>query len=584
VITCKQISLKVGSVQLKISSSYTSSTDSVEDIEFGGSYDISLKRIEGTSDLIFDSEKRCPIIFYENKEYWIQFNFDEPKDIESNNILEVIRKSEDRKTYIIRFNSVNYVGIINLSLYGIYQSIIEVESKKIDYQEEYNLLLLKISELGIDLTTRASSFFQVPVSHTDRIENDSHLLNSKLSFIRSKILSGEFEALYNSFLRKPFTKITVKHSEKYVWELEQFDLNNYLDGMYKETITSYDGSVLPLKVVSEFYDDTIDTIENQFIKHLLEIVLQLLNSVLVKVSLMQISFLKLEIEECITRCERILSNQIFQNISKLKYFPSKSNVLQTKHPYKELYRIYMLLFYEVEISDETLNTSMTTSLKDLPKLYEYWCFLNIVEILNTKYGEIDLIQQGFIKYNQDNLCFLIGSPEDGLTYIVNENKKIKLFYSKNYTSENIIYSGRSYSHTLDPDISVELFFNDVLVAIIHFDAKYKLDNFISFKNEDLDKMHTYKDAILGSIGAYVLYPGKETKNFIQEEKNQELADIIFPSVGAFVFNINNNNNAIEKNAIYNVLEKFINIETHLTSNGIFDENLKRYNYLKRLID
>jgi predicted component of viral defense system (DUF524 family) len=583
-ITCKEISLVVDNIQLKISSSYTSSTDSVEEIILGGEYAFALKRIEGNSDLIFDSEKRCPIIFYENKEYWIQINFIEPQEVESNKILEIIRKSEDRRSYTIRFNSANYVGILNLSLYGIFQSIIEIESLKINYQEEYNLLLLKISELGIDLTTRASSFFQVPVEHSERIENDSNLLNSKLSFIRSKILSGEFENLYNAFLRKPFTKITVRHNEKYIWELDRFDLNNYVDGLYKETIQASDGTSLPLKVVSEFYDDNLDTIENQFIKHLLEIVLQLLNSALQRIAAMNVSFLKLEIEECIKRCERILSNQIFQNISKLKFFPSKSNVLQTKYPYKELYRIYMLLFYEVEISDDTLNTSMTTSLKDLPKLYEYWCFLNVVEVLNTNFGEIDLIEQGFINYNPANLCFVIGSPTAGLTYNVSANKKIKLHYSKNYTSANIIYSGRSYSHTLDPDISVELFIEDILVAIIHFDAKYKLENFDSFKNEDLDKMHTYKDAILGSIGAYVLYPGKETQNFVQEERNQALPDLIFPSVGAFVFNINNNNSATEKNAIHDVLQKFVNIETHLTSNGIFDENLKRYNYLKRLID
>ena len=34
-----------------------------------------------------------------------------------------------------------------------------------------------------------------------------------------------------------------------------------------------------------------------------------------------------------------------------------------------------------------------------------------------------------------------------------------------------------------------------------------------FKNEDIYKMHTYRDAIRGCLGAYVLYPGTETRIF-----------------------------------------------------------------------
>ena len=48
-----------------------------------------------------------------------------------------------------------------------------------------------------------------------------------------------------------------------------------------------------------------------------------------------------------------------------------------------------------------------------------------------------------------------------------------------------------------------------------------------YKDGDIYKMHTYKDAILRSEGAYILYPGDSSKVFrgVEDEK--------IPSVGAF---------------------------------------------------
>ncbi|HHT18826.1 MAG TPA: hypothetical protein GXZ72_04640, partial [Methanobacterium sp.] len=48
-----------------------------------------------------------------------------------------------------------------------------------------------------------------------------------------------------------------------------------------------------------------------------------------------------------------------------------------------------------------------------------------------------------------------------------------------------------------------------------------------FKYGDLYKMHTYKDAILKTEGAYVLYPGDDRKIF-EVNENEPI-----PSVGAF---------------------------------------------------
>ncbi|OUS77298.1 hypothetical protein B1748_09155 [Paenibacillus sp. MY03] len=90
----------------------------------------------------------------------------------------------------------------------------------------------------------------------------------------------------------------------------------------------------------------------------------------------------------------------------------------------------------------------------------------------------------------------------------------------------------SYSKVYKPDFSILLKVNNQ-DHWIHFDAKYRLNNSIwtnqnddtststlndqigydgrSFNQDDLSKMHTYRDSILGSRGAFILYPADLSK-------------------------------------------------------------------------
>jgi len=82
---------------------------------------------------------------------------------------------------------------------------------------------------------------------------------------------------------------------------------------------------------------------------------------------------------------------------------------------------------------------------------------------------------------------------------------------------------------------------------LHFDSKYRLDFSkwkselsstdiaSSFKREDIHKMHTYRDAVLGTRGSYVLYPGNERINelYVRNPDKGYRDTALKPSVGAF---------------------------------------------------
>lgn len=84
-----------------------------------------------------------------------------------------------------------------------------------------------------------------------------------------------------------------------------------------------------------------------------------------------------------------------------------------------------------------------------------------------------------------------------------------VYYNKTFVGQRTGREG-SYSQSYRPDISLHW-----RNHWYHFDAKFKYavssdeDGCSRFvKKEDIDKMHTYKDAIIGTRSAWVLFPSE----------------------------------------------------------------------------
>ena len=88
-----------------------------------------------------------------------------------------------------------------------------------------------------------------------------------------------------------------------------------------------------------------------------------------------------------------------------------------------------------------------------------------------------------------------------------------------------------------------------------------------FKEGDIYKMHTYKDSILTTEGAYVLYPGNKTKQFFE-------SNTIIPSVGAF--SLTPGNDEIEENNLEMFIKKVL--KTLLFYQGLVTLDFESENY------
>lgn len=129
-------------------------------------------------------------------------------------------------------------------------------------------------------------------------------------------------------------------------------------------------------------------------------------------------------------------------------------------------------------------------------------------------------------------------------------------FSKVPENDDPIHNAGSWTMSMRPDYTLSLWSGNIseaeaeaqnLITHIHFDAKYRLNRVILedeknvseelyvekkeqelgvYKRADLLKMHAYKDAIRRTSGAYILYPGTESRAIKGYHE-------IVPGLGAF---------------------------------------------------
>jgi predicted component of viral defense system (DUF524 family) len=191
--------------------------------------------------------------------------------------------------------------------------------------------------------------------------------------------------------------------------------------------------------------------------------------------------------------------------------PAASTVLQRRRGYRDVFRHFSrlrLATRRLPLSQHEARDLLES--RDIARLYELWTYFAVVETMSE----------------------LLGPPASA---DVHEASTFQVDVRKGFTvrwrgGPAVVYNAcfgerpprRSYSLRLYPDVIVELPGGQVHVL----DAKFKLrwterdDNVeegarreSTSKEEDLYKMHAYRDAILGARSAWILYPGEELRFF-----------------------------------------------------------------------
>lgn len=466
---------------------------------------------------------------------------------------------------------------------------LEVQSVKTAYRQDYRHMLEEITEKCTDLLLQHSS----PVSQyfeTD-FNADAGTLYQRFAFIKSIIDTVEFSDSVHKIISAPVTRWKESEIIKDIRGIKRFNnsaikqlssASNRFDLPNDHHLKSILSSI-PSKLRVNNKTETVDTPENRFVKHVLVSFLSFCTDF--KMKLNENSRLKTEAALLVDKLDQLLSNAVFKEISNPTTLPLNSPVLQRKEGYREILRVWLMFDLAAKMVWHGGDDVYSGNKRDVAVLYEYWLFFKLLEIIKEVFKIDSLPTEKLIEETKDGLGLKLKQgkflPIEGICLAENRKLRLEFSYNKTFSGGSKYPSGGSWTRNLRPDYTLSIWpygieqeqaEEEELIVHIHFDAKYKIENLQAifgkednldeekeeqnkgtYKRADILKMHTYRDAIRRTAGAYVLYPGSVSDNKYGFHE-------LLPGLGAFAIRPSKTNNGSEEliKFLHEILAHFMN--------------------------
>ena len=423
---------------------------------------------------------------------------------------------------------------------------LEVQSVKASYREDYRMMLEEITEKCHDLILQHSSLT------SQKIESDyfrdPKTAYQRFAFVSSIINSLEFHDAVHKITLSPVTKWKEGESVKDIRAIKRFysstlrqisSVSNRIPlpeiHSLKEQFHSF-----PSKVKVKHKIETVDTPENRFIKYALMSFQSFCSDFKSKLS--DKSRITNETDLIIRKLEQFLSHSIFKEVSTPTTLPLNSPILQRKEGYREVLRSWLMFDLAAKLVWHGGEDVYSGNKRDVAVLYEYWLFFKLLEIIKEVFQIEPKNIEDLIKETNDGLGLQLKQgrflPIKGVYDAGTRKLNVEFSYNRTFNGDSRYPQSGSWTKDMRPDYTLSIWpfglnaesaEKEELIAHIHFDSKYKVDNIRdivgndddfreekldqsrgTFKRVDLLKMHSYKDAIRRTAGSYVLYPGTDT--------------------------------------------------------------------------
>lgn len=277
----------------------------------------------------------------------------------------------------------------------------------------------------------------------------------------------------------------------------------------------------PSELYCEEKYNTFDTNENRFVKFFLEHLIKSVAALQEGLSERNQGYLNPDIESKVSLLDQklscFLSAPLWKDVGQMTQVPTNSQVLQKKDGYRQLFRLHCLLHLLTGCDFDSQDFEDILETKKVSTLYEYWCFFVIKGILDRRSRPISTTR--IVESDPVESKMIMG-------FRIDYANGVALWYNRSYRCPS-----ESYSHDLRPDIAIVFNSREII-----FDAKFKgkveedAGGVGSFDWDEIDKMHTYRDALANVDGAFILYPGGET---VPELFEVHGATARYEGVGAF---------------------------------------------------
>lgn len=423
----------------------------------------------------------------------------------------------------------------------------EVRSLKINFDSEYQAMMLRIASEGAELVQR--SFAESTSTFRPTGTQPAETIYQKFAFLQSILDSSDFLEAIEQIRHRPHSQHravgrqvdparSVRPSARLLRELvgpgERQPIPHEVASMRS----------LPKRVRDVEHIESFDTMPNRFVKFALErwklLAGQVAHCLAAGKSDDRGRREARVVEERLARMLRIPALAV---AGRLRQLPQSNTVLAARAGYREVYRAFLVGDVAASIEWEGRADVFRAGQRDIATLYEYWVFLELLRIIDGL-GGFEFERRGLIQREVNGLQ--LNLRRDGTTVLRGHGSRngrsisLELWFNKTFRGGQTTRG--SWTVQMRPDCSLQIRPDDssTNTTWIHFDAKYrinKVEQLLNFesdtydgpsaKTDDLRKMHAYRDAIHRTSGAYVLYPGvAESKRFQQFHE-------VLPGLGAF---------------------------------------------------
>lgn len=415
---------------------------------------------------------------------------------------------------------------------------IEIFPSKIDYKDDYKELLRDVNEEIYNLAYGFLRSTYLGGELTNKSSNTYSEFYSILNYIYEKLIKAINIVIYN-----PHHGL-VKDSKICKYNSLRNITNETIKWLEKRpnVMKNVEGRYIASEALQISKRITYNTNENRFLKFIL---LRISKKIDMFINRYNKSYWSKD-EEVINKLflmkkniTKIVNASFLKEVSNIQQNISVSLVFSMASGYREIYKYYLMLQKGLNINSNIFAISM----KDLPLLYEYWCFIKINSLLRRRYK---LVSSNFIKVNNE-----------GIVVSLRKGKSSTLLYENPRTKEKfrVLYNTNTLSGTINqkPDniLSIDKGKSTMAYEFI-FDAKYKVESSESYKNryggigpkeEDINTMHRYRDAIVYKnkdskkyenciFGAFVLFPYKDEEEFKKHSFYKSINEV---NIGAIPF-------------------------------------------------
>ncbi len=464
----------------------------------------------------------------------------------------------------------------------------EVVCQKIGYLDEFRMLLNHVADELAELLLQYDS----PVSAGFNISDVTSANEAGLLFQLRHIMAPEnLPCSLDEILGRFHARLYSRHGIVNLEEVEEPDIESLTSELDVTSLHSggplrrFFGGYTPRSIpIIERYETT-DTPENRYIKYFLEEVLLLSTRLRDRLGAAGKLASAREAAGWVDQTEELLSKRVWKDVGQFRQFPSNSQILQKGRGYRDILKYDLSLGMGLELPWKRageLAEGTFGDLRPVNELYEYWCFFILRRALVDVCMKEITGRGTFVQVSVDGLRVSLQKGRRSKTnFLYKETSdmrvEVNLFYNRRFKrpKRSMMSWQGSYTSNFDPDYSIEVVLtgeDGLRRHWLHFDAKYRLERTDinqmfdgqpalspsddetdggayekelnrMHKQDDLFKMHTYRDGILGSRGAYVIYPGDDVQ-IVFDGKRKNLfvrhpsafggePAYMVPSVGAF---------------------------------------------------